>query len=71
MKFYLGEKNIGNDASRDQVDQVITCLKNKGWDVSYGTKENMPESDDEKLRQNELEDRFADDFMICLDTLGL
>jgi len=70
MKFYLGEKNIGNEATKDQVDQVIAFLKNKGWDVSYGTKENTPESDDEKNRQSELEDAFADDFIACLDTLG-
>jgi len=71
MKFYLGEKNIGNEATKEQVDQVINFLKNKGWDVSYGTKENIPESDDEKVRQRELEDAFADDFMACLDDLNL
>jgi hypothetical protein len=71
MKFYLGEKNIGNEATKDQVDQVISCLKNKGWDVSYGTKENSLKSDDEKIKQKELEDAFADDFMTCLNILGL
>jgi hypothetical protein len=71
MKFFLGEKNIGNEATKEQVDQVIHHLKNKGWDVSYGTKENTPESDDEKMRQRELEDNFADDFMACLDALEL
>jgi len=70
MKFYLGEKNIGNEATKEQVDQLISCLTNKGWDVSYGTKENSPENDDEKIRQRELEDAFADDFMTCLDDLG-
>jgi hypothetical protein len=71
MKFYLGEKNIGNEATKDQVDKVITYLKNKGWNISYGTKENALESDDEKIQQRELEDAFADDFMTCLNTLGL
>jgi len=71
MKFYLGEKNIGNDATKDQVDQIITALKNKGWNVSYGTQENTPETDDEKMRQREIEDAFADDFINCLNDLGL
>jgi muramidase (phage lysozyme) len=71
MQFYLGEKNIGNDATRDQVDQIITHLKNKGWNVFYGTKENTPETDDDKMRQRELEDAFAEDFMTCLDDLGI
>jgi hypothetical protein len=71
MKFYLGEKNIGNEATKTQVDQVIDYLKNKGWDVSYGTQENTPETDDEKMRQRELEEAFADDFMACLDALEL
>jgi len=71
MKFYLGEKNIANDATKEQVEQVIDWLQKKGWDVSYGTRENELASDDEKNKQGEIENDFADDFMTCLGELGL
>ncbi|KPA08813.1 hypothetical protein MHK_010968 [Candidatus Magnetomorum sp. HK-1] len=71
MKFYIGEKNIGIDATKEQVDQVIAYLKKKGWDVSYGMRENELTSDEENDRQEEIADAFADDFMNCLTELGL
>ena len=71
MKFYIGEKNIGVDTTRNQVDQVIEYLKKKGWDVSYGMRENEITSDDEVDRQDEISNAFADDFINCLIELGL
>jgi len=71
MKFFVGEKNIGNEVTKADVQKVIDHLSQKGWDVAYGMRENELTSDDEKDRQRELEDAFADDFMNCLDELGL
>ncbi|MBF0452854.1 MAG: hypothetical protein HQK75_19280 [Candidatus Magnetomorum sp.] len=71
MKFYIGEKNIGNTATRADVQQVIERLIAKGWDVCYGMCENELTDDSEKERQQEIEDAFADDFMSSLAELGI
>jgi muramidase (phage lysozyme) len=71
MKFYIAEKNIGNDIQKSDVQKVIDFLVKKGWDVAYGIRENELTSDDEKERQSEIEDAFADDFMNCLDELEI
>ena len=71
MKFFLAEGNIGNDASRQQVDAVIDALKQKGWDVEYGQAENKATDISEFGQEEKLQDAFADDFMACLDALGI
>ncbi|CAN2042258.1 conserved hypothetical protein [Candidatus Magnetomoraceae bacterium gMMP-15] len=68
MKFFLGEKNLGNDATREQVDKVIEMLKEKAWNVEYGLKANQAEPDDVG-KEEEIQDAFADDFIVCLDLI--
>jgi hypothetical protein len=71
MKFYLAEGNIGADATRQQVDHVIEALREKGWDVEYGLAENKATDISDFGQEERLQDSFADDFMTCLDTLGI
>lgn len=71
MKFYLAEANIGPDASREQVEAVVTRLRAKGWDVQYGLSANRATEIHEFGQEEPLTERFADDFMACLDELGL
>jgi hypothetical protein len=71
MKFYISEGNIGGSATREQTDQVIAELKKKGWDVTYGAAENKVTDIDEFGREGAIQDAFADDFIACLDAMGL
>jgi hypothetical protein len=66
MKFYIAEKNIGPDATRKEVDQLIARLITKGWDVAYGHQENQLTDPAEKREEQNIMDRFANDFMGCL-----
>ncbi len=36
MKFYIVEKNIGDDVTRQQTEKVIEMLQERGWNVEYG-----------------------------------
>ena len=71
MKFYISEGNIGGSATREQTDQVIASLKEKGWDVTYGVAENTVTDIAEFGREGAIQDAFADDFVACLDAMGL
>ena len=71
MKFFIAEGNIGTDATRQQVDQVIETLAGKGWDVEYGLAENKATDISDFGQEEKLQDTFADDFMACLDALGI
>ena len=71
MKFYLAEGNIGAGATRQQVDRVIEALQEKGWDVEYGLAENKATDISDFGQEERLQDSFADDFMACLDALGI
>jgi hypothetical protein len=71
MKFYISESNVGNDVTREQVAQVILKLQEKGWEVAYGTAENKVTDISEFGQESKIQDLFADDFMACLDAMGL
>lgn len=71
MKFFISEGNIGGDATREQTDQVIQVLREKGWDVEYGAAENTVTDISEFGKEETIQDAFSDDFMACLDALGL
>jgi hypothetical protein len=71
MKFYLAEGNIGSHASREQAEAVVTHLRAKGWDVEYGLSPNRATEIHEFGQEEQLTDRFAADFMACLDEMGL
>lgn len=71
MKFYLAEGNIGKGTTREQVDNVIALLRDKGWNVEYGSKQNKAEDVTEFGREEEIQDAFSKDFMTCVETLGL
>ena len=69
MKFYLAEGNIGQGATRVQVDALIQRLKDRGWHVEYGAGNNKAEDISEFGREQILLDAFSVDFMLCLDEL--
>ncbi len=70
MKFYIAEKNIGPDATREDVDGLIRRLAARGWDVAYGERANEITDPAEAGDQQSITDRFADDFMACLAEMG-
>jgi len=55
MQFYLVEGNIGEDTTREQVDNVITLLRQKGWKVEYGAERNKAEDVTEFGREEEIQ----------------
>ena len=69
MKFYLAEKNIGQDATKEQVEKVIELLKEKGWDVEYGLGKNKPTEISEFGQEEKVIDAFADDFISCVEQI--
>lgn len=71
MKFFITEQNIGPDATREQTDKVIEMLKAKGWDVEYGMGKNTPTDISEFGQEEKIFGTFADDFMTCIDQLGI
>lgn len=71
MKFYISEGNIGNGATREQTETVIDALQEKGWDVVYGTAENKVTEISEFGQEEKIQDTFADDFLACIDAMGL
>ena len=71
MKFYIAEQNIGDDATKEQAEKVITILKSRGWDVEYGIKKNVATDVTEFGQEESIQDAFANDFMACIAELGL
>ena len=71
MKFYIAEGNLGNEATREQAEQVVEMLSGKGWDVSYGLHRNKATDISEFGQEERLQDAFTEDFLACLDQLGL
>ncbi|MBI9084825.1 MAG: hypothetical protein JEZ11_14625 [Desulfobacterales bacterium] len=71
MKFYIAEANIGGDATVAQAEKVIKMLKEKGHDVEYGIKMNKATDISEFGQEERLQDAFAEDFLACLDRLGI
>ena len=69
MKFYIVEKNIGDDTTREQVEKVIELLRGKGWDVEYGMGKNKHTDISEFGREDAIYQNFADDFMACIAEL--
>ncbi|MFC1515293.1 hypothetical protein ACFL7E_00885 [Thermodesulfobacteriota bacterium] len=70
MKFFIAEGNIGSDATKEQAEKVIEVLKTKGWDVDYGVEKNKATDVSEFGKEEELLDKFTEDFMTCLAVLG-
>ena len=71
MKFFIAEANIGGDATRAQAEEVVSRLKEKGYDVQYGVGQNKATDISEFGQEERLQDAFTDDFLACLDQLGL
>ena len=71
MKFFIAEANIGGDATRTQAEEVVTMLKAKGYDVKYGLEKNKATDISEFGQEERLQDAFTEDFLACLDQLGL
>jgi hypothetical protein len=69
MKFFIVEKNIGDDATKEQTEQLIEMLKAKGWDVEYGAKRNVATDVSEFGQEETIQSKFADDFMDCIAQL--
>lgn len=69
MKFFIAEQNIGDDATKEQALKVIELLKAKGWDVQYGIGKNVATDVSEFGQEEQIQDRFADDFMDCIDQI--
>ena len=67
MKFFLSEKNLGDEATREQTLTVIDLLTQKGWDVTYGEKANQLTDPSEQGQAEEIMDKFTDDFLRCLE----
>ncbi len=66
MKFFIAEQNLGGDATKEQVEQLIELLRAKGWDVEYGIKRNVATEISEFGQEERLQDAFAEDFMACI-----
>ena len=69
MKFFIAEQNLGADATKEQAEQLIKLLKEKGWDVEYGIGKNVATDISEFGQEEKLQDKFADDFMSCLSQM--
>ena len=66
MKFFIAEQNLGGDATKEQALKVIERLKAKGWDVAYGLGKNVATEVSEFGQEEQIQNRFADDFMECI-----
>jgi len=66
MKFFIAEQNMGGDATKEQALKVIELLKTKGWDVQYGVGKNVATDVSEFGQEEQIQDRFANDFMDCI-----
>ena len=71
MKFFIEERNIGNDATKEQALELIEMLKKMGWDVEYGRGKNKPADISEFGREENITDSFSNAFMGCIDKLGI
>lgn len=69
MKFFLAEQNLGADATKEQAEQLIKLLKEKGWDVEYGIGKNVATDISEFGQEEKIQDKFADDFMSFLSQM--
>jgi hypothetical protein len=69
MKFFIAEQNIGNDATKEHAEELIERLRAKGWDVEYGVKRNKATDISEFGKEEEIQSKFADDFMTCLSQM--
>ena len=69
MKFFIAEQNLGPDATKEQAEQLIKLLKEKGWYVEYGIGKNVATDISEFGQEEKLQDKFADDFMSCLSQM--
>lgn len=69
MKFFISEGNLGGNSTREQVEELIKMLKNRGWDVEYGVAQNIATDISEFGQEQRLQSLFADDFMACLSQI--
>ncbi len=69
MKFFIAEQNLGADATKEQAEQLIKLLKEKGWDVEYGIGRNVATDISEFGQEDKIQDKFADAFMSCLSQM--
>ena len=71
MKFFLSEKNLGTESTKEQTLQVIKLLVQKGWDVEYGQKANEVTDQSELGQEEKLMDAFTEDFLSCLEQIDV
>jgi len=71
MKFFIAEQNIGDNATKEQAEKVVELLRQKGWDVDYGVGKNVAIDVAEFGQEEQIQDRFADDFMSCCAQIEL
>ena len=71
MKFFIAEKNIGYNVTKEQVEIIIKKLQDKGWDVEYGLKDNILNENIDTNQINEIQDDFANDFITVIEEAGL
>jgi len=71
MKFFIAERNIGDNVTKEQAEKVIELLRQKGWDVDYGVGKNVAIDVAEFGQEEQIQDRFADDFMNCCAQIEL
>jgi hypothetical protein len=67
MKFFLSEKNLGTESTREQALAVIDMLVQKGWDVAYGERANELTDPSEQGQTEQIMDAFTEDFLLCLE----
>jgi len=66
LKFFIAEQNIGGGATREEAEQVIELLREKGWDVAYGIGKNVATEVSEFGKEEQIQDAFSQDFMACI-----
>lgn len=48
-KFYISEENLGNEATQEQAEHLVSILQAEGWNVEYGDSiNNDPHTDAEE-----------------------
>lgn len=69
MKFFLSEKNLGTEATKEHALAVIEMLVEKGWDVAYGEKANEVTDPSELEQSQKIMDAFTEDFLRCIEQM--
>ncbi len=71
MKFFITERNIGDDTTKEQALELIEMLKKLGWDVEYGRRKNKATDISEFGQEGNVSESFSNAFMDCITRLGI